>query len=149
MVIIEADQEDVEAILELQRLAYVTEAELYDDYTIAPLEETLDQLRLDFGSHVFLKAVIDDKIVGSVRADMSGGVCRIGRLIVHPDFRSGGIGTRLMVEIESRFPDAARYELFTGYRSVNNIRLYERLGYREFRRDRVNDKLTFVFMCKP
>ena len=42
-----------------------------------------------------------------------------------------------------------RYELFTSTRSVDNIRLYQRNGYKEFDRKAVNNELIFVFMEKP
>jgi len=53
-----------------------------------------------------------------------------------------------MQAIEARFPSARRYELFTGEKSTGNIRLYERLGYRIFRRERLSERVTLVFMEK-
>ena len=45
MEIVSAALDDAEAILALQRLAYQTEAALYDDFTLPPLIETLAELR--------------------------------------------------------------------------------------------------------
>ena len=59
--------EDAEAILTLQRLAYQSEAAIYDDFTIPPLTETLEDLTARFHDRRFLKAVEDGQIVGSVR----------------------------------------------------------------------------------
>lgn len=148
MIILPATVDDAATILELQRLAYQTEAAIYDDYTIPPLVETLDELRGQFSVQQFFKAVDDGQIVGSVRAVQKETTCHIGRLIVHPDCRRRGIGTALMGYVEMAFPDAARFELFTGHRSENNIRLYERLGYRALRREPVNERLTMVFLEK-
>jgi len=66
---------------------------------------------------------------------------------VHPDFRRQGLGTQLLSVIEERFPQK-RGELFTSTRSVDNIRLYQKLGYRIFARRPVNDELEFVYMEK-
>lgn len=143
-----ATVEDVEVILALQRLAYQSEAAIYDDFTIPPLTETLDDLKARFGDRRFLKAIEDAHIVGSVRAFRDGVTCHVERLIVHPDYRRRGIGTALLNEIETVFPDARRCELFTGYRSAGSIRLYQRLGYQEFRREQVNEKVTLVYMEK-
>ena len=129
IVISESSTADAKAILELQKLAYRSEAELYRDFTIPPLTQSLEDLRASYASAVFLKACSGERIVGSVRAEMSGDTCRIGRLIVHPDFQRRGIGTRLMEQIEAKFAQADRYELFTGHKSFGNIRLYQRLGY--------------------
>ncbi len=149
MEIVSATPDDAPAILALQRLAYQSEAALYDDYTIPPLTETLDDLRAEFGRQVILKAVIDDEIVGSVRGKEQQETCRIGRLIVLPGRQGQGVGTAMMREIERRFPAVSRFEVFTGHKSDRNIRLYERLGYRIQRRQVVSDKLTLVFLDKP
>ena len=140
--------EDATAILALQRLAYQNEAAIYDDFTIPPLTETLEDLKTQFGRRRFLKAVEGGQIVGSVRAFQDGATCRVERLIVHPDYRRRGIGTALLNRIETMFPTARRFELFTGHKSTGNIRLYERLGYRAFRQERVNEKVNLVFMEK-
>jgi hypothetical protein len=53
-----------------------------------------------------------------------------------------------MQEIEARFPDAARCELFTGHKSQGNLRLYKRLGYQPFKRHVLSDQLTMVYLEK-
>lgn len=143
-----ADVSDAGAILELQKLCYQSEAALFNDYRIPPLTQTLEELRLEFGSRVFLKAVASDSIIGSVRAFIREGTCHIGRLIVHPGHQNRGIGTRLMASIESRFPQAERFELFTGEKSVKNLHLYGRLGYRELRKEPLTPLVTIVYLEK-
>jgi GNAT superfamily N-acetyltransferase len=102
----------------------------------------------EFEAKVFLKAVCADKIVGSVRATLDSGTCQVGRLIVHPDYQGKGIGTLLMDRIETAFPYAERFELFTGIKSINNIQLYQRLGYREYRQEDLSPNVRSVFMEK-
>ncbi|HNY26274.1 MAG TPA: GNAT family N-acetyltransferase [Candidatus Sumerlaeota bacterium] len=122
---------DVEEILALQKTAFREEAELYNDFSISPMTQTLDEIRREFREKTFLKIVEAGRIVGSVRGDCdAAGVCSIGRLVVHPDCRNRGLGRRLMGAIEACFPDARKYRLFTGNKSVRNIALYEKLGYR-------------------
>jgi len=145
----EATLSDAEAILALQKLAYQREAALHDDFTIPPLVQSLEDLRATFDDHVFLKATVDDRLAGSVRARQDGPTWHIGRLIVHPEFQKKGIGTDLMQQIEARGGAASRYELFTGHKSADNLRFYARLGYREFKRKVISSKLTLVFMEKP
>jgi ribosomal protein S18 acetylase RimI-like enzyme len=149
MHIVQASLEDAEGILELQKLAYRSEAEIYDDFNIPPLRQTIEELRCELAAKIVLKAVEDGRIVGSVRAWAKEGTCYIERLIVHPDFQGRGIGTSLMREIENRFPDRRRAELFTGHKSERNLRLYARLGYRIFKQEPLTDNLTFVYLEKP
>ena len=143
-----ADIADAEEILALQRLAFRSQAALYNDFTIPPMTQTLDEVRAEFSELTFLKATESGRIAGSVRASLDGGTCHIGRLSVHPDYQHRGIGTRLMQAIETEFPGAERYELFAGSRSFNNIRLYERLGYNIYRKVRMTDEIDLVYMEK-
>ncbi|GLW97393.1 GNAT family N-acetyltransferase [Microtetraspora sp. NBRC 16547] len=176
---------DAGEILTLQRAAYVTEAQMYGDPFIAPLVESLEQLRKVIETGVVLKAVEGARIVGSVRgrlpsraldggADagmgrgmdrgMGGGArrgsarrpghepgapgpaCVVGRLVVAPDRQGNGIGTALLEALHAAVPEAAAFDLFTGHLSEGNLRLYRRLGYRETRRERVQDHLTLIHL---
>lgn len=143
-----AQPSDAEEILALQKAAYLSEAEACGDYNIPPLLQTSASIAADFRSQLFLKAVAGDLIVGSVRALEQAGTCHIGRLIVHQAYRGQGLGKRLMAAIEREFPRASRFELFTGHRSLQNLALYEKLGYRAFREEKVSEALTFVFLEK-
>jgi ribosomal protein S18 acetylase RimI-like enzyme len=143
-----ASHEDAPAILELQKLAYQSEARLYNDWNIPPLTQTLDELISDFTTKVCLKAQVEGKIVGSVRGHQVGDTCFIERLIVHPNFQGQGIGTALMAQIESCFDLVRRFELFTGHKSDRNIHLYERLGYQLFKSEQIAETLSFAFMEK-
>lgn len=143
-----AERRDAGAILALQKLAYQSEADLYQDYTILPLTQTLEQITSEFEEQVFLKAVEDGRIVGSVRAHQDEGTCYVGRLIVHPDAQGRGIGRQLMDAIEREFAEAARFELFTGHLSERNIRFYQGLGYRCFRQRELSNNVSLVYMQK-
>ena len=60
--------------------------------------------------HIFLKAVEDGRIIGSVRGNvLDPDSVYIGRLIVHPDYQNQGIGTKLLKTIEARYPDFNRF----------------------------------------
>ena len=144
---------DAAEILALQKLAYQSEAELHDVYDIPPLTQTLAEMEADLERQhalVVVQAARDGRprIVGSVRAYVQDGTCHIGRLIVHPEDQNRGLGTRLMGAIEGVFPHAQRYELFTGHMSARNLYLYDKLGYRAFKSERVSEKLTIVYLEK-
>lgn len=148
MSISQASIEDAEAMLKLQKITCQSEAQLYNDFSISPLTQTLDQIKADFATTVFLKTVSGGVIVGSVRGYQEKGTCYIERLIVDPAFQGQGIGTALVRHIESIFPEAKRFELFTGHRSQKNIRLNQKLGYQEFSQEPATESSTFVFMKK-
>lgn len=139
---------DAAEILALQRLAYVSEAEIYNDFGIQPLTQTLGDLVGEFGTHSVFKAVRDGRIAGSVRTLLDGGTCHVGKLIVHPEAQGLGIGSALMGHLEDYYCEVARFELFTGHKSRRNLYLYAKLGYREFKRVQVNEQLWLVYMEK-
>lgn len=131
--LLRADVDDAPEILAIQKSAYRIEAERYNDDNIIPLKQTLEELKDQFQDHIVLKAVLDGKIIGTVRACERDGTCHIGRLAVRPEMHNRGIGAALMQEIE-KCCHPNRYELFVGSKSDNNIRLYQKLGYRIYQK---------------
>ena len=147
-VIKEAEKSDLCEILELQYLAYQSEARLFNDPDIPPLKQTLSDLESEFRKGVILKAFDENNVInGSVRGYCDNKTLYIGKLMVHPNRQRQGIGTKLLLDIEKRFPDH-RYELFTSTRSEKNIALYKRLGYNIFDEKRVTEELSFVYLEK-
>lgn len=132
--ILQAEVEDAEEILQLQKLAYLIEAERYNNYEIHPLTQPLEKLIDQFKNHIVLKAVLNGLIIGTVRAYEEKGTCFVGKLAVQPEMQNKGIGTALMNEIEKHF-SPNRYELFVGSKSDNNIHLYRKLGYTVYKTD--------------
>jgi GNAT superfamily N-acetyltransferase len=146
-----AGPRDAGEVLTVQRAAYVAEAQLYGDPFIPPLVESAEQLRKVLASDaVVLKAVLDGRLVGAVRAQFSEHTCLIGRLVVVPDLQGRGIGRRLLAALEDEVTGRAdACVLFTGHLSEANLRLYRRAGYTETHRERVAAHLTLVHMRKP
>ena len=148
MFIQRATESDAKEILALQKLAYISEAEIYNDFTIQPLHQTLNEMTSEIEMNYVLKYVASDRIVGSVRAYMTEQTCFICKLVVHPKFQNQGIGTKLLKEIENHFNCAKRFELFTGNKSEKNLHLYRKQGFEIFKSKKVNEALTLVFMEK-
>lgn len=146
--ILKAKLDDLKEILQLQYLAYQSEADLFGSRDIPPLKQTLDEVIEEFNNGIILKMIDDNtSIIGSVRAQERNGTVYIGKLMVHPDHRHKGFGTMLLSEIEKYF-SVKRYELFTSTRSLDNIRLYQKLGYKIFAHKSINEELEFVYMEK-
>jgi ribosomal protein S18 acetylase RimI-like enzyme len=146
--IIPAEKSDLTEILALQKLAYQSEAELNNDFSIPPLTQTLADMEHEFTEKCILKAIINGNIVGSVRADLIDGTCHIGRVIVHPDRQNCGIGSRLMAAIEAYFSHARRYELFTSERSSRNLYLYQKLGYHTTHKNKLSNRINLIYLEK-
>ncbi|MDT0306017.1 GNAT family N-acetyltransferase [Streptomyces sp. DSM 44917] len=147
-----ATGQDAEQILKLQYLCYQSEAELYGDYSLEPLTQTLDALREEIDSTCVLVARLGPEVVGSVRGRVDAdGTAEIAHLIVHPRMQRHGLGGRLLAAVEERLTAeraAARYRLFTGHRSAGNLRLYRRLGYAQVATEEVSRHLRRVTLEK-
>lgn len=147
LVISAAGPDDVGELLTLQRAAFVTEGQLYDDPRLPALTETQDQLRAALG--LALTARSGQRLVGSVRARADDGVLHVGRLVVAPDQQGRGIGAALLAAVErAGGPEVHTAVLFTGHRSAGNLRLYHRAGYVEQRREPVDERVTLVHLAK-
>ena len=148
MNILRAQFEDLPQILQLQYLAYQSEAKLCNNPNIPPLKQTLTEVEQEYEKGVFLKVVeVDGRIIGSVRAWTDGESVYVGKLMVHPDFQHRGIGTALLLAIEKEFTQT-RFELFTSTQSMRNIALYQRQGYIIFQEKQVMENLRFVYLEK-
>ena len=147
--IVKAENTDLVAILELQKECYLFEAEIYNDYSISPLTQDIQSLKEEFENLTILKAVVEKKqIIGSVRGYVENKTLYVGKLIVAPNYQNKGIGRKLLDAIELYFHEYLRIELFTGFKSKKNLYLYNKIGYKEFKRQKVNDTLSLVFLEK-
>ena len=143
-----ANQDDLDEILTLQKLAYQENAVRYNDTHIPPLTETLDEMIEESKSRLFLKAVVDDVIIGSVRGCKKDDCAYIERLIVHPNYQNQGIGRKLMTAIEQEL-NASVFRLVAGHLDDKNISLYSKLGYVIYGEQRqISPNLSYVHMEK-
>ena len=141
-------QDDAGELLTVRRAAFVTEAQLYDDPNIAPLTQTLDELRtdLDRTDVVTLGAWMGHRLVGSIRVELEGPKATLGRLAVVPDMQGRGIGTQLLMAIPPYLrPETSEVWVFTGKDSVQNITMYTKHGY-QHEYDEVAGDLTFAYL---
>ncbi|UYM03976.1 GNAT family N-acetyltransferase [Solicola gregarius] len=121
---------DLAEVLVLQRCCWVEEALANDTLDLAPLHETLDELRESSKQWRLWCVRRHGRLIAAVRARAHGATWMIGRLMVAPDYVGKGIGSWLLEYAEQMAPaEATQFALFTGQRSERNIGLYERAGY--------------------
>jgi len=149
MEIIKANFEDLPKILHLQKLAYLSEAKIHNNYSIQPLLQTLDELEMEFEKIIILKLMDDEnnEIIGSIRAYEENNRVYIGKLMVHPDYQNKGIGKILLKNMETLFPNKT-FELFTSSKSEKNLYIYKKNGYKEFKRQKTLDNIEIIFLEK-
>ncbi|NLD98869.1 MAG: NADH-quinone oxidoreductase subunit NuoB [Fibrobacter sp.] len=148
LIISQAQISDAADILNAQKLAFQSEAEIYNDYSLSPLRQNLEELKADFAKRTFFKAVMNNTVVGAIRARMDGNICKIGRLAVNPVYQNMGIGKKLLTAVENHFFTAESFQLYTSHKSKRNIYLFEHQGYSWFKKERVSEKRERIYFEK-
>jgi ribosomal protein S18 acetylase RimI-like enzyme len=137
-----ADGSDLPEVLRVQRAGFERVAARlgFPRSEMPPLTETLVDLQslVATGVRTFIAetgAEGRQRVVGTVRAVVrDDSVVEIGRLAVDQGYERRGIASALMRSLEDAYPDAARFELYTGAEADDALALYDRLGYAQFRR---------------
>ena len=167
-----ADKTDAPELLALQKVAYQSEAEIYGDDSLPALQQSLEDLQNDFDRQpgretlvlgargtaedlkdqtdrvVFIKAVVNGKIIGSIRGYAIDDTAYLSRMMVHPYFRRRGIGRRLLDEIEKAFPQVRRFESKTGHQSKRNLFQMAKRGYQVFKTEPFTPTINWVHLQK-
>jgi predicted GNAT family N-acyltransferase len=111
-------QREIEAALRLRRQVFCVEQ---------GVDPAADQDGLD-DQALHLLALDGERVVGTCRVLISGGVARLGRMAVEPHLRGRGTGAAILAEAErvARAAGAAEVRL---HAQVAAMRLYKRAGY--------------------
>ncbi len=152
---------DAGELLTLQRAAFVSEAQRYNDALLPPLRDTVHDVQavIDQPNRLVLVAATTEngewghrgRLVGAVRLTFDGVVTRLGRVVVAPDLQGRGIGSDLLeaVHEEAVAREMERIELIAGAASSDSLALYRRFGYRESGTDRDDRGVRLAVLSRP
>jgi len=128
-----ATRADAGELFTLTRACWLQELWANPGVLIPALEESFEDAVRGIEEWMTLVARAGGRIIGSTRgrATGDGTAWDVGRVMVAPDLQGRGIGRRLLELIEDAAPaEVTSFELRTGANSVDNIRMYEKAGYR-------------------
>ncbi len=153
MEIVEFKEKDLDVVFELQRAAYRSLYETYQDDATNPYMESKETVlqkytRSGTKGYLFIK---DDIPVGTVRIaiDPENKSGRVSALGVHPQYQGQGIAQQALLRIEQMHSDVERWYLDTILEEAGNCHLYEKIGYKKTGKfEKINDKMTLVFYKK-
>ena len=115
---------DVDAVLELWRRA---------DAVPRPTDRADALLkRVAYGDDLFVLAVAEGRVIGSLIGAWDGWRGGLYRLAVDPEYRRRGIATRLVREVESRLKRAGaeRVPIRVFFGEPGAVEFWESVGYR-------------------
>ena len=89
----------------------------------------------------------EGKIVGNIIVfPQPGSVTFLGNITIHPDFQDKGIGSHVIVLVESKHSDCRVWRLGTPEWAIRNHHFYEKNGYRLVEKtESEDDFITYVF----
>lgn len=127
-----ASMEDATAIHAMQVRAFQSLLERYRDYGTNPAAEPLGKTvaRLQDSSSCFYFILAGSTIVGAMRVQDKGSSCRVSPLFILPEYQGRGYAQQAMMQAESLYTQALRWELETIQEEPMLCHLYEKLGYR-------------------
>jgi tRNA (guanine37-N1)-methyltransferase len=128
-----ATRADAGELFTLTRACWLQEEWANPGVVIPALQESLDDAVRGLSEWTTFVALAGGRIVGSTRGKVAGDgtVWDVGRVMAAPDLQGRGLGRYLLELIEHAAPpQVTSYELWTGAKSVDNLRMYKKAGYR-------------------
>ncbi len=144
LIILKANKDDERDIFELQKLICEQDE---DKFGISPLKQTLAEVHVDFQKCTVLKAIENDKIVGSVRGYLSNGALHIEKLFVVPEKKRIGIEDELLRKIEKCF-NVSKFDVAVINKDKSDLKVYQQAGYKIYSAKDISDDVMMVYLEK-
>jgi ribosomal protein S18 acetylase RimI-like enzyme len=136
------DQQVVEEILSVQKLAYRREASIIDYDRIPALEDTIQSIRCS--AETFYGIYIDRRLSGVVSVTQQNSILTICRLVVDPSVHRRGLASRLLAHLDIRYPDASAFRASTAVKNTPALLFYKMHRFEEAKRWKTGDGLELV-----
>ncbi|MFZ7943272.1 MULTISPECIES: GNAT family N-acetyltransferase [Bacillaceae] len=136
---------EAEALLTIQREAFQSDLKKYKDYDSSPAAEPLDFFKYKLNQSLHYTIFLNGKI--------SGGICivkitdthyRLFRLFLSPAIQNRGLGSKILTQLEKKFPQVKEWSLDTPKDNARTRHFYEKFGYKKTKEFKVNDRLTLI-----
>lgn len=127
-----ANHDDIEAIMDITKEAFVKYAEMSGVDSLAALQETYEDVKYDIDNKVVLLALSDGVPVGSVRVEVfDDHTAYLSRFAVKTNNQNNGIGKSIMNLVDKIMVKRGvkRISLHTGSKVTSLIRFYYGRGF--------------------
>ncbi len=120
-----ATPDDVERLSEIKRRAFDFSQGMADSG-----EFDIDYHLMVMRRGIYYTIIAEGRIVGGIDVVPEATGCYlVNEIFVDPDYQKQGVGGRALQLMEEDTADAHIWTLYSGARSYDNHRFYERLGY--------------------
>lgn len=153
MKLIEATENDLETILDLQRESFKDLLEKYEDYDINPGNENIKDIERRFLQPFtdYLLLEYHDEYIGAARIikNEDSKVARISPIFIVPKYQGKGLSQKSFKAIEEKYHWVSVFKLDTILEEEKLCYLYEKLGYEKTGvSEKIKDGMTIVYYEK-
>ncbi|MFD0047978.1 GNAT family N-acetyltransferase [Actinomycetes bacterium NPDC127524] len=137
--------EEADVLLNIQQAAFKDDLLRYGDFSTSPAAETKRMLahRIRYSHHYTI--IADGRIAGGVDImKITKHHYRLFRIFLDTAFQNKGLGEKVMMLAEGKFPDVVMWSLNTPQDNQRNRHFYEKLGYELVGESKVNDRLSLL-----
>ena len=132
-------------LLKIQREAFYSDLMKYKDYDTNPATESLEYFLFRMQNSLHYSIFVEDKL--------AGGICIVIQTYTHyylssiflsSRFQNKGLGSKIVQELERRFPHVRKWSLHTPKDDHRNRHFYEKLGFKKTGKEPINQYLTLI-----
>lgn len=133
-------------VMEIQKKAYLVEAEYIKNMNLPPLYETSEQVRS--AGETWVGHMIREQLAGFISYKIyDNHICDIHRLAVDPQFFRNGIATALLSYVLS-LPQINEWQVSTAKANKPAIHLYEKYGFEIVEESGTKEGIDLVHLLK-
>lgn len=125
------DDKTAGQIVDLQKKAYVMEAELIGFYDIPPLKDMVDDIKNC--DEIFYGYYEEDVLAGLISYKLEEDILDIYRVAVRPEYFRRGIARQLIEFIQTNNKGIRKTIVSTGLKNQPAVSLYLKLGFEKIR----------------
>ncbi len=148
--LIRAEYNDAEALLEIQKEAFLPLFESYQDGDLNPYSETLAQMVQHINEGSFYKIMLNECLVGGIMArHLEEDIWKLRIIFVVQEYQGKGIAQTAIKLMEQVHADVNEWVLETPHDLSMNHHVYEKSGYiRTNEITPINERLALVHYKK-
>ena len=129
--LVKAELNDCPEIYSMQIKSFAALLDKYQDFEYSPGAEKMERTyeRFHEATTDYWLIVLDKKNIGAIRICDFGEFCKLKQIFILPEFQNYGYAQEVIMEIESLYPNALKWELDTILQEEKLCSLYEKMGY--------------------
>ena len=147
--IVPSKKAEANELLKIQKEAFYSDLIKYKDYHTNPAAESLDYFLFRMQNSLHYSIYIDGRLTGAIcLVKQTKDHYYLYRIYFGPEFQNKGYGSKILQQLEGKFPQVKKWSLDTPKDNRRNRHFYEKFGYKKMGEHKINDYLTLILYEK-